>query len=126
MNNQNLVPNSERTPSERKELAKKAGKKSGEVRRDKKHIQASLQKLLNGKYYIGDKENKKQLGGYDALAQAIILKAISGDVQAFKEIRDTIGEKPTDKIDASINSENKDILKKYLEATKNGNFTKGN
>lgn len=97
-NPNNLVQNKEQTPEERRKNAKKAGIASGQSRREKKFIQESLQKLLNGKYYIGDEESKKQLGGYDALAQAMILKAISGDVQAFKEIRDTIGEKPKDTV----------------------------
>lgn len=97
-NPNNLVQNKEQTPEERRENAKKAGIASGQSRREKRYFQESLQKLLNGKYYIGDEENRKQLGGYDALAQAMILKAINGDVQAFKEIRDTIGEKPKDTV----------------------------
>ena len=32
---------------------------------------------------------------------SLIKKAMSGDVRAFEVIRDTIGEKPTDKIDAT-------------------------
>lgn len=94
----NLVQNKEQTPEERRKNAKKAGIASGQSRREKKFIQESLQKLLNGKYYIGDEKDRKQLGGYDALAQAMILEAIGGNVQAFKEIRDTIGEKPKDTV----------------------------
>ena len=36
MNDENLIKNSDRTPSERRELARKAGKASGEARRRKR------------------------------------------------------------------------------------------
>lgn len=37
-NEKNLIPNSERTPSELREITKKGGIKSGEVRRQKKTL----------------------------------------------------------------------------------------
>ena len=99
MNEQNLVSNSERTPSERKKLASKAGKRSGEVRKQKKRIQEALNKALAGKFEIDD----KSVDGYAALAIRLIKKALDGDVQAFKEIRDTIGEKPKDTVEIESN-----------------------
>ena len=45
-NEQNLIPNSERTPKERKELARKAGKASGKVRNERKAIQQMLCEYL--------------------------------------------------------------------------------
>lgn len=41
----------------------------------------------------------EQMGGNDALALSVFNKALKGDVQAFKEIRDTVGEKPKDMIE---------------------------
>ena len=41
-NEQNLIPNEERTPSERRENARKAGVASGKARREKKTIQKIL------------------------------------------------------------------------------------
>lgn len=38
MNNQNLIPNSERTPSELREMGRKGGIKSGESRRKKRDL----------------------------------------------------------------------------------------
>lgn len=84
-NTKNLKSNSERTPNERKELAKKAGIKSGEKRRERKALKEELLFLLSQ----GDTQSKMSL--------ALIDKAIAGDVRAFEMIRDTIGEKPTDK-----------------------------
>ena len=46
-NEENLKPNSERTPKEREELARKAGKKSGEVRRERKLLKDELLLLLS-------------------------------------------------------------------------------
>ena len=100
-NTDNLIQNSKRTPNERRNNAKKAGLASGESRREKRHIQDALRKALSGKYEVGKAENgkPKTASGYDALAISMIQQAISGNVQAFKEIRDTIGEKPTEQIE---------------------------
>lgn len=86
-NEENLKSNSERTPKERKELAKKAGKKSGEVRRARKLLRDELLLLLAS----GNTQEKISL--------ALIQKAINGDTKAFEVIRDTIGEKPKDIIE---------------------------
>lgn len=48
MNEKNLIPNEERTPSERRENARKAGIASGQARREKKTIQKILAELLDG------------------------------------------------------------------------------
>ena len=46
-NEGNLKPNSERTPKERVELARKAGKASGKKRRERKTIADALRKVLD-------------------------------------------------------------------------------
>ncbi|MBQ8443765.1 MAG: hypothetical protein IJX25_00215 [Clostridia bacterium] len=74
----------------------KGGIKSGEVRREKRLIQDALQKALSGVFDVDD--HHRQVGGYDALAISMIKEALGGNVQAFKEIRDTIGEKPKDTV----------------------------
>ena len=48
MNEKNLIPNEERTPSERRENARKAGIASGKARQEKKTIQKILADLLDG------------------------------------------------------------------------------
>ena len=84
-NSENLKPMNKRTKSEQREIAKKAGIKSGEVRRARKTLKEELLLLLEN----GDTQNKISL--------ALIKKAIKGDITAFEVIRDTIGEKPADK-----------------------------
>lgn len=68
---------------------------SGQSRKKNKSIREALKALLSGKVeYEGE-----QMGGNDALALSVFNKALKGDVQAFKEIRDTVGEKPKDTIE---------------------------
>lgn len=94
-----IVPSSE----EARKNGSKGGKASGDSRREKRKLQNALQKLLAGKFQVGEDEDKK-LGGYEAIAQSMILSAINGNVKAATFVRDTIGEKPVDVLDL----ENKD------------------
>ena len=85
-NEQNLIPNSERTPSELREMARNGGLASGEARRKRKTLKEELLLLLS--------EGETQ----QSVTLALIEKAMSGDTKAFEVIRDTIGEKPVDKV----------------------------
>lgn len=49
LNEKNLIPNEQRTPCERRENARKAGKASGKARREKKTIQNILTALCDSK-----------------------------------------------------------------------------
>lgn len=84
-NSENLKPMNKRTESEQREIAKKGGIKSGEVRRARKTLKEELLLLLEN----GNTQNKISL--------ALIKKALKGNIKAFEVIRDTIGEKPVDK-----------------------------
>ena len=85
-NEQNLIPNSERTPSELREMARNGGLASGEARRKRKTLKEELLLMLAK----GETQQSVTL--------ALIEKAMSGDTKAFEVIRDTIGEKPVDKV----------------------------
>lgn len=89
-NAKNLRMNSERTPKERKELARKAGIKSGEARQKK----ATFRKILESMLYIEDAEG---LTPAEKICMEVINSAINGNLKAFVLIRDTIGEAPTTK-----------------------------
>ena len=52
-NPQNLIPNSERTPSERKENCTKAGIASGKARREKKKLAQALREMMDEKIADG-------------------------------------------------------------------------
>lgn len=80
---------------EARKRGKNGGIKSGQSRKKNKSIREALKALLSGKVeYEGE-----TMGGNDALALSVFNKALKGDVQAFKEIRDTVGEKPKDTIE---------------------------
>lgn len=98
MNDENLIPNEQRTPSERRENAEKAGKASGKARRRRKALKELLDLVLEGTIEI----NGQTMGRDEAIAIAIIEKAQKGDVAAFLAIRDTLGEKPTEKVNMSV------------------------
>ena len=85
-NEQNLIPNSERTPSELREMARNGGLASGEARRKRKTLKEELLLMLS--------EGETQ----QSVTLALVEKAMSGDTKAFEVIRDTIGEKPVDKV----------------------------
>lgn len=90
-NMQNLIPNSERTPEQLREQTRKGGIASGEARRKRKAFKEALLLALETKK--GDKTIQEI--GIDAVME----KYMFGDLEAFKVIRDTVGEKPTDKVD---------------------------
>lgn len=113
-----IVPSSE----EARKNGSKGGKASGDSRRNKRKLQNALQKLLNSKYKIGREEDGQQeLGGYDAIAQSMILEALGGNVKAATFIRDTIGEKPVDVVDF----ENNDVTGIKISFVNKSNSNKG-
>jgi hypothetical protein len=93
MNESNLIPISERSPEEVREMGRKGGIASGEARRRKKSLKEELITLLEN----GNTQEKISL--------AIIQQALDGNTKAFEVIRDTIGEKPVDKLEADVSSD---------------------
>lgn len=90
-NTQNLKP--VRTKKEARERGKNGGIKSGEVRAKRRTLKEELLALLETK--IEDKTIQEKI------SFSLIQEAINGNVKAFETIRDTIGEKPKDKIEHS-------------------------
>lgn len=90
-----LLRKEDRTPSERRESARKAGKASGAARRHKR----ALRELLETALSMDAKD-----GGTNAeqIVASLIQAARDGDVKAFLAIRDTIGEKPVDKVQVGM------------------------
>ena len=87
----NLVPfTSDQNREEASKNGKKGGIASGEARRRKKTLKEELITLLE----TNDNNNK--------ISVALLNRALTGDIQAFTTIRDTIGEKPSDKIEADV------------------------
>lgn len=87
-NESNLKP--VRTKSEARRRGKKGGIASGKARKERKALREELLLLLSK----DDTQEKVSL--------ALIKQALNGNTKAFEVIRDTIGEKPIDKIDADL------------------------
>ena len=86
-NEQNLKPLNTRTKSEQREIAKKGGKARAKKLKEQKTLKEELLSLLAE----GDTQKKISL--------ALIQKALKGNVKAFEMIRDTTGQRCTDKIE---------------------------
>lgn len=79
-----------RSTAEAQAWGRKGGIASGIARREKRTLRAALEVLLDRKL------DGSSLTGREAVAVALFEKAMSGDVKAFQELRDTVGEKPVD------------------------------
>lgn len=99
-----------KTAEEQQAIARMGGKKSGEVRRQKKTMREQAELLLSlavknpklkkamADIGIEDDEQTNQM----AMIIAMMNKAISkGDVSAFNSLQATIGEKPIEKVEHS-------------------------
>lgn len=104
---ENLIPASERSKEEVREIGRKGGKASGEARRRKKTLKETLITLLEAENYEID---GKKVDGYIATAFALIKKASRGDVSAITALRDTIGEKPREELDVSVQKKLEDFF----------------
>ena len=90
-NEQNLIPNSQRTPSERRANARKAGIASGKARRKKKTLRELIE-LYGSQPSVAE----PNLTNDEKLILAQYRQAAKGDTKAAAFIRDTKGEKPHD------------------------------
>lgn len=94
----NLIPMSERSKDEVKEIASRGGKKSGETRRKKKAIRDSVAVLMQMPLSGDEKtKNLKKIEGFtdingqnisvaEAIAVKLAQKALKGDREAIKMI----------------------------------------
>ena len=92
-NTKNLKPFNARTESEQREIAQKGGIASGVARREKQKIREVLEILLSMP------DNNSDIDNREAICLALVNQAKAGDAQAFKIIRDTIGEKPREEVE---------------------------
>lgn len=76
-----------RTKEEAREKGRNGGKASGKSRQERKALKEELLLLLSK----GNTQEKVSL--------ALIKQAMNGNTKAYEIIRDTIGEKPSDKLE---------------------------
>ena len=83
--------NDNRTPNERRELARRAGEASGEARRKKANFRKTLNLLLSAKIENEELTPFLESLGIDstlesAINMAMIKKALKGDVKAYEAV----------------------------------------
>ena len=95
-NEQNLKPfTSNQSHEEAVKNGRKGGWKAQENRRRRKTF-AEMFEVFLAEEHTDKKGNK--MTGMDILTMAVIQKASKGDLKAFEIIRDSVGEKPIEKI----------------------------
>ncbi|GAA0054599.1 hypothetical protein ScKU66_10150 [Streptococcus canis] len=94
-NEQNLIPITQRTTSEQREIQKLGGLASGKARRQRADLKRAFEILLSSE--VNNEQMRDLLVGlgYDptnemALALVVLQKALNGDVKAFSKIQDVI------------------------------------
>lgn len=109
MNDENLRKYAEMTESEKAEWHSIGGTASAKKRRQKKTFAETLRAVLASEYPVEDAKKKLQDMGLDGtwmdqLSQAQVDKASRGDTEAFRAVRDTIGENPRQAVDVGLTS----------------------
>ena len=109
MNDENLRKYAEMTESEKAEWHSIGGTASAKKRRQKKTFAETLRAVLASEYPVEEAKRKLQDMGLDGtwmdqLSQAQVDKASRGDTEAFRAVRDTIGENPRQAVDVGLTS----------------------
>ena len=107
MNDENLRKYAEMTESEKAEWHSIGGTASAKKRRQKKTFAETLRAVLASEYPVEEAKRKLQDMGLDGtwmdqLSQAQVDKASRGDTEAFRAVRDTIGENPRQAVDVGL------------------------
>lgn len=105
----NLISFDQMSPEKHKEASKNGGIKSGEAKREKKMLREYLEMILSME--DADKEDR-----YTKITRALIDKAEDGDTKAFEVIRDTLGQKPVDKLNMSANLSYEEKIKEVADS----------
>lgn len=107
---ENLIPYKKGDSKGKSEAGKIGGIKSGESKRQKKLFKDILEEILEKPYkknkkYVID-ENGEKITFKQAVAAKAVESCIKGNIKGMVFVRDTLGEKPTDKIESTnINAE---------------------
>ena len=95
---ENLIPNSQRSPSEVRANSSKGGIKSGQVRKQKKTVAEYLRKWADGEVSEKNKKALEALGlseeatNRTLLVIPLIKKASGGDMKAMQMVIELLGE----------------------------------
>lgn len=93
----NLVTQADRSPEERRAIAKKGQEASVKKRRENNSLRKALQDFLDGDSGVKDR-NGEALTGTQLMVSVAIKEMVRGNPRYWEIIRDTAGEKPVEKI----------------------------
>ena len=96
-NPQNLTPFNKMEPEKKKAVQSKGGKAGAVSKRKRKAFKQALILALST---IADEETKQTI--QDKGIEALMAKFMAGDPKVFEIVRDTIGEKPTEKQEVKV------------------------
>lgn len=99
-NEQNLIPQNMRTKSEQREIARQGGIASGKARAEKKLIKDRILERMGA-------------DDWDEYIDGIIARAKESKADA-EFLRDTIGEKPVEKQEITVNDDSTKELDEYF------------
>lgn len=84
-----------RTTEEQREIARQGGIASGRARAEKRDLRKALELLLEQTYT--DKKGVTRTGA-QAITEKLFSEVMKGNVKAFEVLRDTVGQKPIEKV----------------------------
>lgn len=114
-NEKNLIPNSQRTPEQLKEMTRKGGIKSGEKRRRLKTMK-EWAKVLGQLDATAEVEGEEIQGNVlGKVVATLYKKAMTGDVSAISKVADLMGENEKT---INVKGENIAVAVKSLEEKK--------
>lgn len=128
-NEQNLIPNSQRSPSEVRENSRKGGIKSGEVRREKRDRQKRMQQTID--MIVKDPETLERLkkAGVDAEnityeeaadAMQVLKAAREADTGAYRAVKEEAYGKLDAKTQLEVSGEIKKVVVEIKDFSKKG------
>ena len=114
-NEQNLIPNSERTPTERRNNARKAGIASGKARREKRDRKQRAAELFDLTMQGAGVERIKKffninedLTAYETMVLSCFMKAMQkGDANALEKLLKISGEQFAEVLDVTVGKSEK-------------------
>lgn len=92
---------------EQVKIAQKGGLASAESRRKKRDLRLALEMLLEKDFK--DKSGNT-ISGTEAVTAKLFEKAMKGDVRAFETLRDTVGQKPVEKLEVAKIEKEQSVL----------------
>lgn len=128
---ENLIPLNKRTKEAQREIAKKGAEASNKKQAEKRLLKDTIEMMLKlqptpqmvnecaEKFGFNPKDLQ------DIITGGLINKAMSGDSRAFEVLRDTVGQKPKEVIEATntntnINIKDEKLINEIIQKAKQG------